>query len=111
MLDQLKSDQNSNNAYKKLNSVKEQLKSIHLRQLFAADPERFNQYSVQFEQVVFDYSKHRVNHDAVQHLIEWAETQNLRSWIGSLFSTQTINYTEQRSYALGLTFAERGPAA
>lgn len=97
MLDQLKSDQNSNNAYKKLNSVKEQLKSIHLRQLFAVDPERFNQYSVQFEQVVFDYSKHRVNRDAMQHLIEWAETQNLRSWIGSLFSTQTINYTEQRA--------------
>ena len=81
----------------KLTSNKEQLQSEHLRELFAADPERFNRYSIQFEQLLFDYSKHRINKNVLQGLIEWADAQNLRSWIGSLFSSQEINYTEQRA--------------
>src|SRR5690606_10317569 len=81
----------------KLASSKEQLDAVHLRELFAADPQRFNKYSIQFEQLGFDYSKHRMNSTVMQGLIEWADAQNLRSWIGSLFSNQDINYTEQRA--------------
>ena len=63
----------------KLTSNKEQLQSEHLRELFAADPQRFNKYSIQFEQLLFDYSKHRINQNVMQGLIEWADAQNLRS--------------------------------
>ncbi|MDM1780920.1 glucose-6-phosphate isomerase [Acinetobacter indicus] len=96
MLDQLKNPQ-TEDLYKKLYAVKNEIESLHLRQLFEADPTRFKQYSLQFEQVIFDYSKHRINQQVMQHLIQWAEANHLRSWIGDLFSTQSINYTEQRA--------------
>ncbi|EAO7613804.1 glucose-6-phosphate isomerase, partial [Salmonella enterica] len=97
MLSQLKPDLNTETVCQKLASSKEQLDAVHLRELFAADPQRFNKYSIQFKQLVFDYSKHRMNSTVMQGLIEWADAQNLRSWIGSLFSNQAINYTEQRA--------------
>ena len=97
MLSQLKPDLNTETVCQKLASSKEQLDAVHLRELFAADPQRFNKYSIQFEQLVFDYSKHRIDNTVMEDLIEWADAQNLRSWIGSLFSNQDINYTEQRA--------------
>ena len=97
MLNQLNPERYTETANQKLKAQKEQLQSVHLRELFAADSQRFNKYSIQFEQLLFDYSKHRINKNVMQCLIEWADAQNLRSWIGSLFSNQKINYTEQRA--------------
>ena len=97
MLNQINPNLDTETVCQKLTSNKEQLQFEHLRELFAADPERFNRYSIQFEQLLFDYSKHRINKNVLQGLIEWADAQNLRSWIGSLFSNQKINYTEQRA--------------
>lgn len=97
MLSQINPNLDTETVCQTLASNKEKLQSEHLRELFAADPERFNQYSIQFEQLLFDYSKHRINKHVLQGLIEWADAQNLRSWISSLFSNQEINYTEQRA--------------
>ena len=66
MLSQLKPDLNTETVCQKLASSKEQLDAVHLRELFAADPQRFNKYSIQFEQLVFDYSKHRMNSAVMQ---------------------------------------------
>ena len=69
----------------------------HLNDLFAQDPNRFESHTLQFERMVFDFSKHRVDREVVDALVKLAEGKNLKSWINRLFSTEEINYTEQRS--------------
>src|SRR5690606_11798057 len=97
MFSQIKRDLISGSVVLLLDTFIVPLPAVSPRELCAADPQRFNNYSIQFEHLVFDYSKHRMNSAVMQGLIEWADAQNLRSWIGSLFSNQDINYTEQRA--------------
>ena len=44
-------------AWQKLQSHYEQMKSVHMRDLFATDPQRFQKFSLQFEDLLADYSK------------------------------------------------------
>lgn len=80
-----------------LHHLKTEFENKHLTELFAEDPQRFEKFSVPLEPVVFDFSKHRVNQPVVKNLVQWAQTQDLTSWIKRLFSTEEINYTEQRA--------------
>lgn len=80
-----------------LERLKQQFQKLHLNNLFAQDEQRFEKFSVVFEQLVVDFSKHRIDQSVLEHLIEFAETQNLGQWIKKLFSEQQINYTEQRA--------------
>ena len=80
-----------------LHHLKTEFENKHLTKLFAEDPQRFEKFSVTLEPVVFDFSKHRVNQPVVKNLVQWAQTQDLTSWIKRLFSTEEINYTEQRA--------------
>ena len=80
-----------------LNELSHSFQSMHLNQLFEQNPQRFDHFSVQFDQLVFDYSKQRIDQNILNALIEFAETQNLAAWIQILFSEHEINYTEQRA--------------
>ncbi|WP_180033622.1 glucose-6-phosphate isomerase [Acinetobacter sp. YH12233] len=80
-----------------LNELKVEFNSKHLTQLFAEDPQRFDRFSVSLAPILFDFSKHRINQKVLQHLVQWADAQHLKSWIKRLFSSESINYTEQRS--------------
>lgn len=80
-----------------LNALAAVKKEQHLNQLFAQDSERFKHYALHFEQLVFDFSKHRIDQPVVEALIELAESKNLDNWIKRFFSTEEINYTEQRA--------------
>ena len=35
---------------------------LHMRDLFAADKQRFEHFSLQFDDLLLDYSKHRITH-------------------------------------------------
>ncbi|WP_109441905.1 glucose-6-phosphate isomerase [Acinetobacter haemolyticus] len=78
-------------------SLQTQFKDIHLNTLFAEDPARFSRFSVEHDQIVFDFSKHRVDQHILKALVEFANAQSLGQWIKKLFSTEQINYTEQRA--------------
>jgi glucose-6-phosphate isomerase len=77
--------------------LKNKFKHLHLNDLFVQDPQRFARFSRQYEQILADFSKQRIDEDVLDYLIELAEEQALTSWIERLFSTEKINYTEQRS--------------
>lgn len=77
--------------------LKNKFKHLHLNDLFVQDPQRFARFSRQYEQILADFSKQRIDEDVLDYLIELAEEQALTSWIQRLFSTEKINYTEQRS--------------
>ena len=81
----------------KLSALKKQFEHLHLNELFAQDEQRFEKFSVILEQIVLDFSKHRIDQNVLNALIHFAETQNLEKWIKMLFSEEQINYTEQRA--------------
>ncbi len=72
-------------------------KQQHLTTLFVENPQRFEQHAVQFDQLTFDYSKHRIDQNIMQNLYDFADQKNLNDWIARLFSAEAINYTEQRA--------------
>ena len=80
-----------------LNTLKAEFAQLHLTELFAKDATRFEKFSVAFSPIVFDFSKHRINQDALNRLVAWANAQDLNPWIKRLFSTLEINYTENRA--------------
>jgi len=69
----------------------------HMRDLFAADPERFNKFSLCLDQMVFDYSKNIINQKTLQLLLQLAEECKLQDAIHDLFAGLKINETEHRS--------------
>ncbi|NAR64033.1 glucose-6-phosphate isomerase [Acinetobacter haemolyticus] len=81
----------------RLVSLQKQFKDVHLNTLFADDPARFSHFSVEHDQIVLDFSKHRVDQNILKALVELADAQSLGRWIKTLFSSEQINYTEQRA--------------
>ena len=69
----------------------------HMRDLFAADPERFQAFSLCIDQMVFDYSKNIINKKTLQLLLQLAEECKLSDAIHDLFAGIKINETEHRS--------------
>jgi glucose-6-phosphate isomerase len=81
----------------KLASLGEKNSKLQIKELFATEPDRFQQYSVKFDQLVFDYSKHRVTQDILEQLVALAKTKQLNQWIERFFSQDKVNCTEQRA--------------
>jgi glucose-6-phosphate isomerase len=73
------------------------LQATHLRELFAEDPDRFKKFSLQFEDILIDYSKNIVNEEAMSLLTELANETELKQAIEAMFGGQPINQTESRS--------------
>lgn len=84
-------------AFAQLQALKKKSEHVHLNEWFAQDPQRFKNFSVIFEQIVLDFSKHRIDEDILAALIEFAQQQGLAEEIQTLFSEQKINCTEQRA--------------
>ncbi|WP_372375585.1 glucose-6-phosphate isomerase [Acinetobacter ursingii] len=89
--------QNKQSAVIQLQSLGEKMQDMHLNQLFEQQNDRFEQFSLGCDDLTFDFSKHRVNHDIIQSLVAWAEAKDLKEWIKQLFSQELINYTEHRA--------------
>ncbi|WP_445777185.1 glucose-6-phosphate isomerase [Shewanella sp.] len=69
----------------------------HMRELFAQNPQRFEQMSVKACGLFLDYSKNRINNDTLELLFALAKEANLADKITAMFKGDVINNTEQRS--------------
>ncbi|ADY53230.1 glucose-6-phosphate isomerase [Pseudopedobacter saltans DSM 12145] len=69
----------------------------HLRDLFKEDPKRFEKFSIQFNDILVDYSKNRIDDKTVALLIQLAKECKLDEAINSMFSGEKINETEDRA--------------
>ena len=69
----------------------------HLRDLFAADPERGPRFTYEAEGLVLDLSKNRITAETLQLLIALAEKAGLRERIRAMFAGEHINVTEDRA--------------
>ena len=75
--------------------------TIHMRELFSEDLDRFKRYSIQLDDILFDYSKNRINQETIRLLLELTEDSsnnwNLHQAIDDMFSGKKINLTEGRA--------------
>jgi glucose-6-phosphate isomerase len=69
----------------------------HMRDLFAADPRRFERFSLRLEDILFDFSKNRITDETMRLLCELARETGLAEKIGRMFAGEKINCTEGRA--------------
>ncbi|RDF06974.1 glucose-6-phosphate isomerase [Haemophilus sputorum] len=75
-----------------------QAENLTIAQLFQANPQRFSQYHVNFEdQILVDFSKNAVNETTLALLQQLAEECGLAQAKEAMFSGEKINYTENRA--------------
>lgn len=65
--------------------------------MFESDKNRFNSFSVEFEDFLLDYSKNIINSDTKKLLIELAKECKLKQAIEAMFTGKKINETEDRA--------------
>lgn len=75
----------------------EEMSRLHMRDLFAGDPERFQKFSIRLGDILFDYSKNIINQKTLQLLLQLAEDCDVKQAIHDMFAGIRINETEQRS--------------
>ncbi|MCS6974150.1 MAG: glucose-6-phosphate isomerase [Cyclobacteriaceae bacterium] len=83
-------------AWRKLEMHLLQIQALHMRELFSTDPDRFKKFTLQFEDILVDFSKNRINTETIRLLLQLAEETGLREGIDAMFSGRRINYTENR---------------
>jgi len=75
----------------------EELRPLHLRQLFRDDPRRGERFSTEACGLYLDYSKNRVVERTLSLLLDLARESGLAPAIEAMFRGDPINITEQRS--------------
>lgn len=73
------------------------IRQRHLRDLFAQDPARFDNFSLRHGEWLIDYSKQRLNRETTTLLHQLAEQADWRGWIKRMRGGDAINHTEGRA--------------
>ena len=74
-----------------------QIASVHMRDLFADDPHRFERFSLCFDDVLVDFSKNRITKDTLHLLVRLAADSGVGEAIDAMFTGEKINETEGRA--------------
>src|SRR6201994_3317657 len=97
-------------AWTALEAHHQKMKGLHLRQLFAEDPKRGEQFSAEGAGIYLDYSKNRVTGETLKLLLRLAEASGLRERIDAMFRGDKINVSEKRAVLHVALRAPRGAA-
>jgi len=84
-------------AWQELVRHQQEINELHVRDLFAQDPQRFEIFSLRLGDLLFDFSKNRITQKSIQLLVDLARQANLDQRIAAMFSGQKINTTEDRA--------------
>ncbi len=82
--------------WQSLNAHYENIRPIHMRDLFKQDPNRFENFSLHINDLLFDFSKNRITKETLNLLIDLANHTNLKDQIEAMFRGDKINTTENR---------------
>ena len=80
-----------------LQAHQQTIAETHMRDLFAADPKRFEKFSILFNDILFDFSKHRVTEETLRLLLNLAREMDVKGWTEKMFRGEAINVTENRA--------------
>jgi glucose-6-phosphate isomerase len=84
-------------AWKALETHHKDMRRIHLRTLFADDPDRGEALTVEAVGLYLDYSKNRITRETIGLLVNLAEECGLRERTAAMFRGDKINVTEKRA--------------
>lgn len=93
----LMADRSETFSWKTLALHQSEIADVHMRDLFVQDSKRFERFSLQLEDILFDFSKNRVTDKTVQLLLSLADHSGLGDQIKGMFSGADVNNTEQRA--------------
>ncbi len=95
-------------AWRALEEHYQRARNLHLRALFAGDPQRGERFAVEAAGIYLDYSKNRVTDETMRLLLDLAQSSGLRERIDAMFRGEKINVTEQRAVLHVALRAPRG---
>lgn len=98
-----KTNPTTTNAWQQLQDHFNEMRNAKMTDLFAADHSRFDEFSVQFRDLLFDYSKNRIDRQTMKLLLNLAKECGLEQAKEAMFTGEKINETENRAvlhYAL-----------
>ena len=84
-------------SWKKLDAHFNDVKDLHMKDLFAKDGDRANKFTIKWDDFYVDFSKNRITEETFKYLLELAEDVKLKDAIESQFSGEIINKTEGRA--------------
>ncbi|MEZ7730142.1 glucose-6-phosphate isomerase [Haemophilus sp. 27098_8_127] len=85
-------------AWKALEAHQSQLANTTIADLFKQEQNRFNDYSLNFEnQILVDFSKNKINQETLKLLRQLAKESALDGAINAMFTGEKINRTENRA--------------
>jgi glucose-6-phosphate isomerase len=87
----------STRAWKQLQEHFENVKDIHMKDLFANDTSRADKFTVKWDDFYVDFSKNRITEETLKYLLQLADEVKLKEAIQSQFSGEIINQTEGRA--------------
>ena len=84
-------------SWKALADHANEMRPVHLRDLFKTDPDRFQTYSIEDDGLLLDFSKNRINDTTFRLLFDLARDTDLEAWRDRMFAGEPINVTEDRA--------------
>ncbi len=85
------------NAWKVLQQHHSEIKAVQMKDMFAADSNRFTKFSLSAGDIVFDYSKNIITEKTIALLLQLANECKLDEGIKAMFDGEKINETENRA--------------
>jgi glucose-6-phosphate isomerase len=89
-------------------AAKAQIEPIHLRELFAGEPDRAGAMTLEVGDLVIDLSKHRITRDGLAALVAVAEAAGVPDRVAAMLRGERINTTEDRAVLHTALRAPRG---
>ena len=86
----------SSPAWQALSKHHEEVSRLHMRDLFARDPDRFARFSHEACGIFLDYSKHRITEETMKLLLDLTRQADVEKWRERMFAGERINFTEDR---------------
>jgi len=84
-------------AWRRLSAHHAQMRNVHMRDLFARDPQRGARYSLEAAGLFLDYAKHRITDETLALLCALARERELGRWIERMYAGEPINNSERRA--------------
>ncbi|MEZ4485033.1 MAG: glucose-6-phosphate isomerase [Syntrophotaleaceae bacterium] len=88
---------NQTKAWRALQAHWQEVESLQMRQLFAAEPDRFESFSLTLDDILFDFSKNRITSRTLQLLCDLARESGLEEKRDRMFAGEPVNCTEGRA--------------
>jgi glucose-6-phosphate isomerase len=84
-------------AWKNLETDYNKKKEEKIKNLFTKNADRFTKFSLQTENILFDYSKNNIDEETFSLLLTLADECKLKDAIEAMFAAEKINKTENRA--------------